>query len=315
MTTDEQLIERLRRSMNAATADVFPPEAILDDIRPAHGLRWRPPSLGAVAAISATALAAGVAVFAIISLRHAPTPATQTIAPRSHLAAPATTLAALRSELAILRQPQSATDKIPRWGITAEQQPDCSNCLNLATVFPRETRLLTTVRAREPSGNGRTSERVYLVLGKVPRSWGNGLSSGWRQRGRSIEGLHLSLVGFTSRRSPEAQPVNELLNYFDGPMPAELLTPRDVMITGLATIGVVPDGVTRVKWELANPGQTKPVTVYPRLHGNVAIAPWTPAPRFTRLINEQWLVGATWYGPAGTAIASFTGDLAQIGKG
>ncbi len=83
------------------------------------------------------------------------------------------------------------------------------------------------------------------------------------------------------------------------------------MITGVATIGVVPDGVTRVRWELDNPGQTKPTTVYPRVHGNIAIAPWTPAPPSTRLINEQWLASDTWYGADGRVIARF-GDLAQI---
>jgi hypothetical protein len=39
------------------------------------------------------------------------------------------------------------------------------------------------------------------------------------------------------------------------------MTPRDVIITSFGTVGVVPDGVTRVKWELSNPGQAKPVTV------------------------------------------------------
>jgi hypothetical protein len=141
------------------------------------------------------------------------------------------------------------------------------------------------------------------------------LISGWRQHGRTIEGLHLSLVGLTSQRLLEIRPPDELLNYSEKPMPADLLTPRDVMIASLATIGVVPDGVVRVKWELANPGQSKPVTVYPRVRGNVAIAPWTPAPRSTSLLNEQWLVGATWYGSDGRVIASFRGDLAHIGKG
>lgn len=315
MITDEQLIERLRRSMNTAVADVLPPGDLLDGVTPAHGLRTKLPSFGGMVAIFATAVAVGVAVVALILLRHAPTPAPQTVAPLTRPASPARSLAALRSELAILRRPQRPADQLPAWGIAAEERQICSNCLNVATLIPRETRLLATVRARAPSGPGRIAEHVYLVLGKVPRNWGTGLASGWRQRGQAIEGLHLSLIGLTNQRSPFAQPADELLNYFDKPMPADALTPRDVMIASLATIGVVPDGVTRVKWELANPGQTKPVTVYPRVHGNVAIAPWTPAPRSTRLLNEQWLIGATWYGPGGRVIASFRGDLARIGKG
>lgn len=315
MITDEQLIESLSRSMKAAAADVFPPDDLLDGVTPARAPHVRLPSVGGVVATASAALALAVAFIAITSLGRAPTSPSQRSAPRTQPALHPRSLAALRSELAILRQPQRPADAIPAWGITAEERQQCSNCLNVATLIPRETRLLTTVQARNPSGPGRTEERVYLVFGKVPRSWGNGLSSGWRQRGPAIEGLHLSLVGLTNPRSPFAQPANELLNFTDKPMPADLLTPRDVMITGLATIGVVPDGVTRVKWELANPGQTKPVTVYPRVHGNLAIAPWTPAPRSTSLLNEQWLIGATWYGPDGHVIASFTGDLAQIGKG
>lgn len=86
------------------------------------------------------------------------------------------------------------------------------------------------------------------------------------------------------------------------------------LITSGATVGVVPDGVARVKWELANPGQTKAVTVYPRVSGNTAAAPWTPAPRSTGLINEQLLVGATWYDARGRVTASFHDGLVRIGK-
>lgn len=316
MVTDEELIERLRRSMHTAADDVFPPGNLLDGVSPTRGLRSRLPSVGGVVGILATATALGVAVLAITSLRHTSTSAHQTVRPSAHrVLSHASSLAALRSELAILRRPQRAGDKLPAWAVAAEEQPMCSNCLNVATLFPRETRLIASVSARTETGKGRTEERVYLVLGNVPKSWVNGLASGWRQRGRAIAGLHLSLIGLTRRQSHQAQPANELLNYSDRPMPDAVLSPRDVMISGLATIGVVPDGVARVRWELANPGQTKPVTVYPRVRGNIAIAPWTPAPRSTALVNEQWLIAAAWYGPDGRVIASFSGDLAQIGKG
>jgi hypothetical protein len=101
------------------------------------------------------------------------------------------------------------------------------------------------------------------------------------------------------------------MNAIPAPVPAQPLTPRAVMITSIATVGVVPDGVARVRWELVNPGQATPATVYPRVHDNVAIAPWTPAPRATRLINEQLLAGATWYAADGHVIATFN-QLAEI---
>lgn len=157
-------------------------------------------------------------------------------------------------------------------------------------------------------------ERVYLVIGTVPKTWGRGLISGWRQSAGTIGGLHLSLVGFTNDRTRGAQPVDEVLNPASLAMPAETLTPQAVLITSLATVGVVPDGVTRVKWELDNPGQRTPITVYPRVHGNVAIAPWTPAPRSTSLINEQLVVGATWYGADGRVLATFSVSTAAVDR-
>lgn len=108
--------------------------------------------------------------------------------------------------------------------------------------------------------------------------------------------------------------LDEPINPLRTPMPAQALTPRAVIITSFASVGVVPNGVTRVKWELANPGQRRPIAVYPRVGGNVAIAPWTPAPRSTSLINEQLLVGATWYGADGRVIATFSDNLGQVNK-
>jgi hypothetical protein len=101
-------------------------------------------------------------------------------------------------------------------------------------------------------------------------------------------------------------------NYGDRPLPVAALTPRNVVIGLTATVGVIPDGVTRVKWELSNPGQTHPAIVYPAIHGNVAVAPWTPAPRSTSLINEQWLLGATWYDATGQVVASYQTTFAQL---
>jgi hypothetical protein len=71
-------------------------------------------------------------------------------------------------------------------------------------------------------------------------------------------------------------------------------------------------GTPREQWELSNPGQARPAIVYPAIHGNVAVARWTPAPRSTGLINEQWLLGATWYNAAGQVVASYQTTFAQL---
>jgi hypothetical protein len=55
-------------------------------------------------------------------------------------------------------------------------------------------------------------------------------------------------------------------------------------------------------------------TRVPRLRDNVAVAPWTPAPRATGLINEQLLVSATWYDVHGHVLASFHDSLTRITK-
>ena len=183
-----------------------------------------------------------------------------------------------------------------------------------------QTRLVATIHV--PRRDGAGPERIYLVLGRVPRSWGiqghvpgsvgDILYSGWRQRAPALGALHLSLVGLTKRQPHIQGPADELLNPVKVPMPIEALTPRSVIITSFATVGVVPDGVARVKWELANPTQKTPVTVYPRVRGNTATAPWTPAPASTRLLNEQYLVGATWYASDGHVVASFGVSMAQV---
>jgi len=309
--TDDQLIERLRGSMSSAAADVSPAPGLLEGISPGRK-GFRLPGLAGFAVAFAAVVAVVVAVVAVSLLRH--TSASHSVVPAIRVAPGPTSLGELRSELAILQQPQRAADKMPAWGIAAEERVNCSNCLNVARLIPSETRLLAKIHLPHSDAEfGPGPERVYLVIGTIPTTWGNGGMSGWRQLGRAVHGVHLSLVGLTSNRSHHAQPVDELLNYRNhSSMPTQALTPRDVMITTVATIGVVPDGVTRVKWELANPGQAHAVAIYPRVQDNVAIAPWTPAPRYTALMNEQRLIGATWYGADGRVIASFRDDLAKL---
>jgi hypothetical protein len=314
MVTDERFVEGLRELMRAAVDEVHPPAGRLDGVAPARRWHLRAPSLGNLLAGVAIATAIAVAALALVLLTRGRNhlPQSSTLSPAA--AASPTSLAQLQSALAILRRAQRPDDKIPAWGIAAEERIKCSNCLNVAELIPRESRLLATISLQRPYGNLRR-ERVYLVLGTVPESWQHGLNSGWHQGRKARGALHLSLVGLGLKDTPHIeQPIDELLNSAQLPLPIQALTPRDVLITSFETVGVVPDGVTRVKWELANPGQRTPVTIYPRVRGNVASAPWTRAPRYTSLINEQLLVGATWYGPNGRVVASYATTTHEIDR-
>ena len=229
-----------------------------------------------------------------------------------------TALPALRGELSILRRPQTASDRMPAWATKDEERPGCGNCLNIPKLIPSATRLLTTIRIPAAMAKGAAGvhgpERVYLVLGKLTQSWQVKPSqknqiptitlNGWHQRGAELSGLHLSIVGFVRYQAHFDQPEDTALNLMETTMPTQVLTPRDVMIGQFGSVGVVPDGVTRVRWELIDPGQSHPVTVYPKIDGNIATAPLTMSHEKTGLTNEQYLASAVWYGAHGKVIAS-----------
>jgi hypothetical protein len=282
--------------------------------------RWGPrlrdlpvPSLGAVGSFVAVGSALAVAALAIVLLGHRHTSSTTTVAPVRPASGPET-IATLRSQLAILRRSQRASDRLPAWALAAEERPDCSNCLNLAKPIKRDTRLLTRIHVRSSSGHGKVDERIYLIVGTPSPTarWNGKPADGWQQAPRLRRAVHVSIVGFTGRVAGHSSPFDMLLNGSPQAMPARALNPRDVMIGQDVTVGVIPDGVTRVRWELANPGQQRPAIVYPKLHGNVATAPWTPAPRATALRNEQWLLGATWYDAQRHVVTSFHQSLAHL---
>jgi hypothetical protein len=229
-----------------------------------------------------------------------------------------TTLPELRGALSILRRPQGGIDRMPAWALTDEERQACSNCLNIPKLIPSATRLLTTIKvpAAMAKGDGglHGPERVYLVLGNLTKSWRVKSSqknqipattmNGWHQRGSELSGLHLSIVGFVRYKPHFEQPIDSALNLMETTMPAQTLTPEDVMIGQFGSVGVVPDGVTRVRWELINPGQAHPVPVYPRIQDNVATAPITRSHAKVGLGNEQYLASAVWYGAGGKVIAS-----------
>jgi hypothetical protein len=255
--------------------------------------------------------------------------------PKIHVTAPAvpvspaqpnvTTLPALRGELATLRRPQTAADRMPAWAAKDEEQQGCSACLNMPKLIPSATRLLTTIRIPAAMARGADGvhgpERVYLVLGELKPSWAVKRSqknqiptvtmNGWHQQGAALTGLHLSIVGFVHYKAHFEQPIDTALNVAETTMPTQALSPRDVMVGQFGSVGIVPDGVTRVRWELIDPGQAHPVTVYPKIAGNIATAPLTMSHEKTGLMNEQYLASAVWYGANGKVIASIN-DLPAV---
>lgn len=229
-----------------------------------------------------------------------------------------TTLSALRGELAILRRPPAPADRMPAWEVKDEERQGCSNCLNMPKLIASQTRLLTEFKVPKRYEQGITAmigpERVYLILGELKPTWAVKPSAknqiptitmnGWHQRGSQLNGLHLSIVAFLRRNTRLQQPIDTELNLMQTTMPTQVLTPRDVMIGQFGSVGIVPDGVAKVRWELIDPGQSHPVTVYPKIHGNVAVAPITLSHEKTGLMNEQYLASAVWYGAHGQVIAS-----------
>lgn len=308
----EPLLARLIEEPDAAV-DVHAPRDLGDGIARPRRAPLRLPQARTVTAIASMAVTVAVAGLAILFLHHRAT-TVPTEVPPTRPAAVSETVATLRSQLAILRRNQRASDRLPGSALAAEERADCSNCLNLVKVDTRTTRLLAKISVRAPNAPGEVNESIYLIVGtpSATAQRSGRPADGWRQTPGLRRTAHVSIVGFTGRVTQHSSPFDVLLSGSAQPMPARALNPRDVMIGRAVTVGVIPDGITRVRWELANPGQKRPAIVYPKLHGNVATAPWTPAPRWTALINEQWLVGATWYDAQGRVVASFHQSLAHL---
>jgi hypothetical protein len=308
----EPVLVRLEEQPNAVI-DGRAPNDLPDAVAPARRARLRLPRAGVAMAVVSMVVTLALGGLAIVVLHHRAATVQNQLPSVRPVPGPET-VATLRSQLAILRRPQRASDRLPRWAAAAEERPDCSNCLNLAHMNERETRLLADISVRPPGAAHEVNERIYLVLGTpsaTAQRHGQPVD-GWRQASRLRRTVHLSIVGFTARVLGTSSPFDLLLNGSPQAMPAGALNPRDVMVGRAVTIGVIPDGITRVRWELANPGQKRAAIVYPKLRGNVAIAPWTPAPAATALLNQQWLVGATWYDAHGRAVASFHQSLAHL---
>lgn len=191
-------------------------------------------------------------------------------------------VAALEAKLAVLRRPQTAADRTYSRYIRAS-----------GSVIAKLARLATTV----DTAGGRA--RVYLLV---------------RQRSRFA-----GLIAV----DPDGQVAGET-----GPVTAATLEPNAVGASGLivrgigiernrgVSVGIVPDGVTRVKWTFTGADygvlHPRPVTVYPEVRGNVAVAPIRP--------DQGPLASAVWYGAGGRMVGSAgastfsTSQLARIAE-
>lgn len=217
---------------------------------------------GGMAMALGVGVALAVVAVGVLALRHrAPAPASTGPPAGSGLAA-------LEAKLAVLRRPQTSGERAYAKRFPAH-----------GVVIARLVRLATTVGQL----------RVYVLVARMP----NRAAPFVVARAVDREG---QWQGGTGRVS------------------APTLTPGAVgagaVIRGLGpdpnqgmSVGVVPDGVVRVEWVFTGAAfgvlKPRPVTVYPAVKNNVAVA---------RVIPDQGpLARAVWYGARGQVIASTGG--------
>jgi len=215
----------------------------------------------------ATAVGIGVALavvtVAVLGLRHrAPAPTS------SGPPATGSGVAALKASFAILRRPQTAAERA-----YARRFPP------RGAVIAKLTRLATTVGQL----------RVYVLVVRMPRG-----------KAPFLFAVAVDRHGQTQGGS--------------GPVTSSTLTPSAVgagaRIRGVGrdpnrglSLSVVPDDVVRVEWMFSGAAfgvlDPHPLTVYPAVKNNVAVAPVVP--------DQGPLAHAVWYGTGGRAIASAAG--------
>jgi hypothetical protein len=219
------------------------------------------PTFGAFATALSVTIAIAVAVTAITLLSHG--------RGRTQPGGPA--LGQLSAKLAVLRRPQTETDMLPGGlHIKSPLSPQ-------GKVIPRFTRLVRTL----------PDARFYLVV----TAWSP--DSIWSKR----LGDQVAIIEVSGTHAIESMPISA----------ADLTNPNDVSAVsptrrqapgtpGLYYVGVVPDGVARVRWTFANGvanGHFQAGTsVYASVANNVAILPAGPD------TTPPVLAGA-WYSPDG----------------
>jgi hypothetical protein len=281
MATDEQLIRRIRAALQDQADGVAAVPDMLQRLRaqPASklpsGRRSRRRLGGGVAALLSTAVVVAVVIVigAVGHTNHGSATGSASVPERG-----------LISRLAVLRRPQRASDRLPAAGVALLRR--------LQVGFdPKLTRLATSISAG-PSGTTRLD--VYVTV--------TGGVAGPRNGSASVRTVLMAIsphgryqLSSSGLSAPSAAAFAQ-----------NVATPTALAGQSGIRVGIVPDGVARVKWVLSQfPTSTAPpVTVYPRVQNNVAIA--------TGVFGNQ-LVSATWYGPGGRVISSFS-RLARIDR-
>jgi hypothetical protein len=320
MTSDEQLIEAIRASLNEEVSELYPPADLLLRLQAAPasrrllGRRLLSNPGGVVAVlVSAAVVAVVVVAFASVGHRRSGAGGTSTV--------PASTPAgarALVARMAVLRRPQTAADRLPE-SVTAQ----FPGALGVDwRIIPSLTRLAATIDA----GSGPLSSVAIYVVVETPCSRETqGICHG---PGVPVDIVTTLAVGGPSgHRYLLGQPEvvdGQTAVATGGLTPTAVGSAGDVRVvvrkTSIKTlptgqrgvnVSVVPDGVTRVKWVfgVASPralramcgctkrASTPLTTVHPQIKNNIAVAKAT---------SSAGLSTATWYGPDGQVIASLS---------
>jgi hypothetical protein len=285
--TDEQLVERIKSSLKAEVANVRPPADLLARIRleyaadehePGPPLRWLPrPSLSGVISALAAGLAVAVAVLAIVLIGHYQA----TSRPSATVPAQARPLVSL---LAVLRRPQTAADRgLPAWAIRGQTFGDSRQ-----NPLPTLTRLAATLPGL-PSGG----VRIFLIVQPATSLKSSNPRGPSRLGvGARVAALIVSHTGEDGTHSVTAAQLYQPVNMFPGTGPGLFQGPG-------YNVGIVPDGVMRVRWVFDGryafaKKHRRPFAIYPAVHNNVAIA---------RIVRNQGFVSSvTWYGANGRVI-------------
>lgn len=296
MMTDEQLIERIRTGLIDEVEGLRPAADLLERLRSTPASRL-PPAFrvsfgvgGAVALFVSVAVVAAVVV-AFGSLGHG---RSSPSAVSSVAAGTPAGARALVARMEILRRPQTAADRLPA-SISAELRIGIPKGVRSWTpssltrgifperfpIIPSLTRLAATINA---GAGPLAAVDIYLVVATppvAPVDIVTTLAVAGRAGHRYVLGLP-EVVG-----DQTAVATHGLTGLAVG-------SAGSAWGTAGVNVGVVPDGVTRVKWVFPSAGG-RPVTVYPKVENNVAVS------KAAGLGPSD----VTWYGSGGRAIASY----------
>jgi hypothetical protein len=229
-----------------------------------HRAAWPPRvRLGHLAMALGVGCTLAVVAVALLALRHP--------VPRPAGPAAPSSLSALEAKLAILRRPQTPADR----GVKA------------LPGIARLTRLAATV---DTTTAGRV--RVWVLVSRLPIHPSKVRPEYFARAAVTANGGQIR----NGSGSVSAAQLGAPSAVASGLLTAAGAVDPDVGVTA----GLVADGVMRVKWTFSGVGfgvqHPHPVTVYPRVQNNVAVAP---------VVSGQGpLVHTVWYGAGGSVIAS-----------